>query len=81
MRRKEFAVLSLSVAALLMAGAGSAQADDDVKYQNNNQILSCLSLEILDIPIASSANNNIDCSENRYEESYERMTHVARQLH
>jgi hypothetical protein len=55
LRRKEFAVLSLSVAALLMAGAGSAQADDDVKYQNNNQILSCLSLEILDIPIASSA--------------------------
>jgi hypothetical protein len=64
-----------------MAGAGSAHADDEVKFQNNSQILSCLSIEILDIPIASSANNNIDCSENRYEKTYERMTHVARQLH
>jgi hypothetical protein len=80
LRRKELAVLSLSAAALLMAGAGSAHADDEAKFQNKTQILSCLSLEVLDIPIASSANNNIDCSENQYA-NYERMTDVARQYH
>ncbi|MGD9486210.1 hypothetical protein WDH52_23730 [Streptomyces sp. TRM70308] len=65
MRRKEVAVLSLSAAALLLAGGGSAQAEEGPKFQNNTQILSCLSLEVLDIPIASASNNSVDCSVNR----------------
>ncbi|MEV0121186.1 hypothetical protein AB0I16_06435 [Streptomyces sp. NPDC050703] len=82
MRRKEAAVLSLSAAALLMVGAGTAHAgDDEAKFQNNTQILSCLTLEVLDIPIASSANNNIDCSKNEYSGTYERMAVVASQQH
>ncbi|MFI2374288.1 hypothetical protein ACH5AO_04330 [Streptomyces sp. NPDC018964] len=64
MRRKEVAVLSLSAAALLMAGGGSAHAQDGPKFQNDNKIFSCTVLEVIDIPILSSANNNIDCSTN-----------------
>ncbi|MFJ8693894.1 hypothetical protein [Streptomyces roseolilacinus] len=41
-----------------------AQAEEAPKFTNETQILSCFSLEVLDIPIASAANNNIDCSKN-----------------
>lgn len=81
MRRKAAAVLTLSAASLLMAGAGTAHADDEAKFQNNTQILSCLSLEVLDIPIASSANNNIDCSNNEYSRAYERVEKATRLQH
>ncbi|MEU1125884.1 hypothetical protein ABZ371_20530 [Streptomyces sp. NPDC005899] len=69
------AAVSLSAAALMMAGAGAAQAYEEPKFQNNTQILSCLSVEVLDIPIASTANNNIDCSTNY--ESRSNETHVS----
>lgn len=65
---KRIAAVSLSAAALMVAGAGAAQAHDEPKFQNNTQILSCLDLEVLDIPIASTANNNIDCSSNHTSE-------------
>ncbi len=65
MNRKKVAVLSLSAAALLVMGGGNAHAEEGPKYQNNTQVLSCLNLEVLDIPILSTANNNIDCSTNR----------------
>ena len=71
MNLKQSATVSLSAAALLLGGAGIAQADDGPKFENNSQVLSCLTLEVLDIPIASSANNNIDCSENSEEEETE----------
>lgn len=61
---KRTAAVSLSAAALMVVGAGAAQAHDEPKFQNNTQVLSCLDLEVLDIPIASAANNNIDCSSN-----------------
>jgi hypothetical protein len=65
MRKKGFAALSLSAAALLTGGSsGVAQAEEAPKFTNETQILSCFSLEVLDIPIASAANNNIDCSKN-----------------
>ncbi|HWU06603.1 MAG TPA: hypothetical protein VN520_09510 [Streptomyces sp.] len=55
------------------AGAGSAQAadDDTSKFENNSQILSCDVVEVIDIPILSSANNNLDCSDNVEEEESE----------
>ncbi|WP_436744562.1 hypothetical protein [Streptomyces radiopugnans] len=68
MELKRTAAVALSAAALLISGAGVSHADDEPKFQNNSQILSCLTLEVLDIPIASSANNNIDCSRNYKEE-------------
>ena len=72
---KRTSAVSLSAVALMMAGAGAAQADEEPKFQNNTQILSCLSVEVLDIPIASTANNNIDCSMNYESERTE--THLS----
>ncbi|MEV5881292.1 hypothetical protein AB0L74_00895 [Streptomyces sp. NPDC052020] len=57
-----FTALALSGSA---AGAAVAADDDDrAKFDNSAQILSCDTIEVIDIPIVSSANNNIDCSEN-----------------
>jgi hypothetical protein len=63
--------LACTLTALAVAGgaASTASADDDSpKFVNNTQILSCDAIEVLDIPILSTANNNIDCSENTKEE-------------
>jgi hypothetical protein len=60
--------LASTFAALAVVGgaAGTAQAsdDDNGKFENSAQILSCDTVEVIDIPIISSANNNIDCSKN-----------------
>ncbi|MEU0737934.1 hypothetical protein [Streptomyces sp. NPDC006134] len=60
--------LACSFTALALAGAAAGTAvaadDDTAKFQNNTQILSCDVVEVLDIPIASAANNNLDCSKN-----------------
>jgi hypothetical protein len=56
-----FTALALSGSA---AGAAVAADDDQAKFSNDAQILSCDTIEVIDIPILSSANNNIDCSEN-----------------
>ncbi|MEU1125882.1 hypothetical protein ABZ371_20520 [Streptomyces sp. NPDC005899] len=58
------------------AGAGSAQAadDDTSKFENNSQVLSCDVVEVIDIPILSSANNNLDCSDNVEEKESESLT-------
>ncbi|MEE1938485.1 hypothetical protein V1L54_03495 [Streptomyces sp. TRM 70361] len=63
MNLKRTAAVSLSTAALVAAGAGVSHADGP-KFQNNSQVLSCLTLEVLDVRILSGANNNIDCSQN-----------------
>lgn len=75
MRKKGFAVLSLSAAALLTGGSGGmAHAEDAPTFSNETQILSCFSLEVLDIPIASASNNSIDCSKNyRSEQNHSYM--------
>ncbi|MFJ8696137.1 hypothetical protein [Streptomyces roseolilacinus] len=75
MRRKGMALLSLTAAALLVGGSsGTAHANEASKFDNDTQILSCLVLEVLDIPILSSANNSIDCSENHSYEKKEKVT-------
>ncbi|CAL9568885.1 hypothetical protein SUDANB145_04780 [Streptomyces sp. enrichment culture] len=64
--------LACTFTALAMAGGAASTAvaadDDSVKFENNSQILSCDTVEVIDIPILSSANNNIDCSKNNKEE-------------
>ncbi|GAA2385431.1 hypothetical protein GCM10010420_04890 [Streptomyces glaucosporus] len=64
MNLKRATAVSLSTVVLLLGGSGAAQADGGSKFNNDSKILSCFSLELLDIPILSSANNNIDCSTN-----------------
>ncbi|MET9776783.1 hypothetical protein ABZ023_21380 [Streptomyces sp. NPDC006367] len=65
--------LACTLTALAVAGGvastASAADDDTAKFENNTQILSCDAIEVLDIPIISTANNNIDCSKNSKEES------------
>ncbi|MCP9946887.1 hypothetical protein LUX12_22070 [Streptomyces somaliensis] len=60
--------LACTFTALAVAGgaAGTAQAadDDTSKFDSSSQVLSCDVIEVIDIPILSSADNNIDCSEN-----------------
>jgi hypothetical protein len=72
--------IACTVTALVMAGGAAATAaaadDDTAKFENNSQVLSCLPLEVIDIPILSSANNNIDCSENNKEEKETEVTVV-----
>ncbi|MET9776785.1 hypothetical protein ABZ023_21390 [Streptomyces sp. NPDC006367] len=71
--------LACTLTALAMAGGvastASAADDDTSKFENNSQVLSCDVVEVIDIPILSSANNNIDCSENNKEE--ERELHIV----
>ncbi|MTE19416.1 hypothetical protein F0L17_09805 [Streptomyces sp. TRM43335] len=62
MKLKRTAAVALSATALVLAGAGVSHADP--KFQNDAQILPCPNLEILNIPILSSENNNLDCSRN-----------------
>ncbi|MDT9685187.1 hypothetical protein RND61_24450 [Streptomyces sp. TRM76323] len=79
MSKKGFAALSLSAAALLTGGSGGlAHADEAPKFNNETQILSCFSLEILDIPIASAANNTVDCSKNYSSEKNQSVTYETR---
>jgi hypothetical protein len=70
-------IVTAAAMAVVGAGAGAAQAaDNDVsKFENDTQILSCDVVEVIDIPILSSANNNIDCSENSEEEKT-KIVHV-----
>ncbi|MCP9958376.1 MULTISPECIES: hypothetical protein [Streptomyces] len=67
--------LACTFAALTVAGgaAGTAQAadDDSAKFDNSSQVLSCDVIEVIDLPILSAANNNIDCSHNVKEEEHE----------
>ncbi|MCP9946861.1 hypothetical protein LUX12_21925 [Streptomyces somaliensis] len=72
--------LACTFAALAVAGgaAGTAQAadDDTKKFANGSQVVSCDVIEILDQPNLSSADNNVDCSENVKEEESE-LVHVV----
>ncbi|MFK0116865.1 hypothetical protein [Streptomyces sp. NPDC090994] len=64
--------LACTLTALTVAGGAASTAvaadDDSVKFQNNAQILSCDTVEVIKVPILSSANNNLDCSKNNKEE-------------
>ncbi|HEX5565461.1 MAG TPA: hypothetical protein VFY14_00715 [Streptomyces sp.] len=63
MNLKRTIAVSLSTAALVIGGAGLAQANDS-RVVNNTQILSCLNLELINIPILAADNNTFDCSTN-----------------
>ncbi|KMS81437.1 hypothetical protein ACH49_02860 [Streptomyces leeuwenhoekii] len=72
--------LACTFAALALAGgvAGTASAADDdaSKFSNDEKLLSCDTIEVIDIPILSSANNNIDCSKNVKQEKKSEVTIV-----
>lgn len=72
--------LACTFAALALAGgvAGSASAaeDDTANFNNDEQLLSCNVVEIINIPILSADNNNIDCSDNVKEEKKSEVTIV-----
>ncbi|MFP8959916.1 hypothetical protein ACLIYP_04970 [Streptomyces nanhaiensis] len=62
MKMKRTAAVALSATALVLGGAGVSHAGDGPKFQNNAQILPCVNLELLNVPIASADINNLDCS-------------------
>lgn len=63
MRRKGMALLSLTVAALLVGGTSStAHASEASEASGDTQILSCFILEVLDLSILSGESNSVDCS-------------------
>ncbi|MFH0243995.1 hypothetical protein ACGRHY_16570 [Streptomyces sp. HK10] len=62
MKMKRTAAVALSAAALVIGGAGVSHAEDGPKFRNNAQILPCVNLELLNVPIASADINNLDCS-------------------
>ncbi|MEU0737932.1 hypothetical protein [Streptomyces sp. NPDC006134] len=72
--------LACTFTALALAGgaAGTAAAGDDdtSKFDNSHQLLSCDVVEVIDIPILSAANNNIDCSKN-VKESKKKEVHIV----
>ncbi len=69
MKLSKTLITAVAAVAAVGFGAGVATADDGgSKFENNSQVLSCLNLEVVDIPILSAANNNIDCSENTKEQ-------------
>ncbi|MGK5450920.1 hypothetical protein [Streptomyces radiopugnans] len=72
MMLKKTLAVSFTAALALAGGAASAHAGE-AKFKNDSQILSCDVIEVIDIPILSSANNNIDCSEN-----YKKEVHVKK---
>ncbi|GGQ25805.1 hypothetical protein ACFFKE_18010 [Streptomyces mutabilis] len=72
--------IACTVTALVMAGGavGTAAAadDDNAKFENNSQVLSCTNLEVVNILLLGSDNTNIDCSENTKEEKETKVTIV-----
>ncbi|MFV2119034.1 hypothetical protein ACE14D_11540 [Streptomyces sp. Act-28] len=69
----------MSAAALLTGGSGgTAHADDAPTFTHETQILSCFSLEVLDLPVVSASNNSIDCSKNYRSEQNYSYTYEAR---
>lgn len=61
--------LAASFTALALAGiaAGTASADDGnsaAKFNNEENVLNCDSVRVIDVPILSANNDNIDCSRN-----------------
>ncbi|MET7642229.1 hypothetical protein ABZS83_00970 [Streptomyces sp. NPDC005426] len=72
--------MACTVVALAFAGAAAGTASaadhDSPKFENNTQVLSCDVVEVIDIPILSAANNNIDCSDNVKEEHTLNITDI-----
>ncbi|GAA2456459.1 hypothetical protein [Streptomyces macrosporus] len=67
MKLKKTLFVSFAAAMALAGGAASAHAGE-AKFENNNQILPCPNLEVVNIPILSGDINNLDCSRNYKEE-------------
>jgi hypothetical protein len=67
--RARLAFLSLCAVPLAALHSGTAQAHEEEEqyaeyYVNNTQILSCLNIQVLNVPIASVSQTSIDCSKN-----------------
>ncbi|WP_199185676.1 hypothetical protein [Streptomyces carminius] len=75
MKLQKSLVVSLTAAMAVAGGAAVAQAQNGAKFENNSQVLSCDVIEVIDLPILSAANNNIDCSENYEEETHIKKVH------
>ncbi|GAA4020255.1 hypothetical protein GCM10022384_70930 [Streptomyces marokkonensis] len=70
------AILSLCAVPLAALQAGTAHAgEEDARFVNNTQILSCVNIEVLDLPIASVSGTTIDCSDHHEESSTTSRTH------
>ncbi|MFE9902502.1 hypothetical protein [Streptomyces achromogenes] len=71
--------LACTLTALAVAGGAASTAsaadDDTPKFDNSTQILSCDAVPVIDIPILSSHNQNIDCSKN-YEKEQQKIVVV-----
>ncbi|CAL9534701.1 hypothetical protein SUDANB6_04129 [Streptomyces sp. enrichment culture] len=78
MALKKAMASTLTALALAGSAAGTAVAadDDNAKFQNNTQVLSCDIIEVVNIPIISADNNNLDCSKN-VKEQKETKVHVV----
>ncbi|WP_447038312.1 hypothetical protein [Streptomyces sp. DSM 118878] len=78
MKLSKALIITAAAMAIVGAGAGASQAadDDTSKFDNGTQILSCDTIEVIDIPILSGANNSIDCSENSEEEEKTKIVHI-----
>lgn len=62
--------VACTLTALALAGsAGGTAVADESKFNNTN----CEVIELIDIPIVSSANNNIDCSRNEMHKEEENV--------
>ncbi|KFG73665.1 hypothetical protein [Streptomyces mutabilis] len=70
------AVLTLCAAPLAALQAGTAQATEEpARFVNNTQILSCVNIEVLELPIASISGTTIDCSDHHEEAMTASGTH------
>ncbi|MDG9692381.1 hypothetical protein ACH4NS_09305 [Streptomyces mutabilis] len=68
MSSTRLAILSLCAVSLTALQAGTAQAGEEkATFENNTQILSCVNIEVLDLPIASVSGTTIDCSDHHEE--------------
>jgi hypothetical protein len=56
--------LAASFTALALAGVAAGTASADSKFDNDNNVLNCNSIRVIDVPILSANNDNIDCSKN-----------------
>jgi hypothetical protein len=62
LNKKLALVLPAAAALALVAGTGAAMADDGNTYVTSTNLVACDTVEVIDIPILSSADNFVDCS-------------------
>ncbi|HCA86148.1 MAG TPA: hypothetical protein DEQ61_11980 [Streptomyces sp.] len=65
MKLKKTLVVAFTALALAGAATGGAYADDGDKFVQNNELLNCLDVEVIAVPVLSPAFQ--DCSDNEEE--------------